>query len=148
MSSIIATVRDGVITDFNAAGTAYFGTTHPFTAVKKWFDVKDHTEETLSVIVLGDQQRTSRLTRDRQQIEADVIVRVTKKLTGDTEAEVDGLCELVELMERYYYANASISTIKGTLQNSLLQLPSRSQLKGSARFYAWVRLTFLCVNQN
>lgn len=146
--SAIATVRDGVITDINAAGTAYFGTAHPFTAVAKWFDPKDHTTEGLAVSVLGDQQRTVRLTRDRQQLEIDIIAHVTKKLTGDTVDEVDALMDLCELLERYYYEEERISTVKGTLSSSLLQLPSRKQLNQAGRFYAWARLTFNCVNQN
>lgn len=144
--SAITTVRDGVKTDFNAAGAAYFGLA--FTATEKWFEVKDNTDEALSVLIIGDQQRTSRLARDRQTIEVDIIAHVRKKLTADTVAEVDALVAVMELMERYYYENARISTVKGTLSNSTLQLPSRKQLSLSGRFYGWARLTFFCVNQN
>ena len=146
--SAIETVRAGVITAFNAAGTGYFGTAYPFTAGAKWFDPKDHSDEDLAVIVLGDGHRKSRLARDRQQIEIDVICHVTQKLQTDAIAEVDALVDLIEAMEQYYYETARISTVKGTLQTSTLQLPSRKQLNQSARFYAWARLTFICVNQN
>lgn len=144
--SVITTVRDGVKADFNSAGVGYFGIA--FTASEKWFEVKDHTDEALSVLIIGDQQRTSRLTRDRQRVEVDIITHVRKKLSADTVSEVDALVGMMELMERYYYDNARISTVKGTLQNSTLQLPSRKQLSQSGRFYGWARLTFLCVNQN
>lgn len=140
MSALIADLRDGIVTDFNAAGVAYFGTS--FTADAKWFDQSDNTDEALGVHVIGDGQRTTRLARDRQQIDLDVIVHVVKKLSGDATAEVDALALLLERCERFYYATARVSTIAADLSASSLQLPSRKMLNKSRRFYGWARLTF------
>ncbi len=146
--SIITDVRDGVIVDFNAAGTAYFGASHPFTADAKWFDQSEQTVTTLEVHVIPDTQIKERLTRNSQKVDASLIVHVTKKLSGATVAEVDGLTDLVEKMESFYYENESVSTLKASLMTSSLQLPTRKMLNKSGRFYAWVRLNFQCLNRN
>lgn len=139
-------VRDGVVTDFNAAGVGFFGVA--FTATAKWFDRTDQTAAGLFVNVIPDAQRKERLTRDRQKVEVDLIVHVVKKLSGDDVAEVDALAELLERVERFYFETARVSTIAATLQSSSLQLPTRKQLSASRRFYGWARLTFVLVNAN
>lgn len=144
--SVAADVRDGVLTDFNAAGLAYFGVA--FTATARWWDRSDQTTTGLVVSVIPDGYRKERLTRDRQRIEVDVIIHVVKKLSGDDVAEVDALFELVERCDRFYFETAKVSTIAATLQASSVQLPTRKQLNASRRFYAWVRLTFSLVNAN
>lgn len=144
--TIIADVRDGVVTDFNAAGVAYFGVA--FTATAKWWDRSDNNDAALVVNVIPDGVRKERIARTRQRVEADLIVHVVKKLAGDTVAEVDALYELVDRVERFYFETDRVSTIAATLQSSSVQLPTRKQLNASRRFYAWARLTFFLINAN
>lgn len=141
-------VRDGVIVDFNAAGTAYFGVTHPFTADAKWFDQTDQTATGLEVHILCDGHAKERITRNSQKVDVSLIAHVVKLLSGDTVAEVDGLVDLIEKMESFYYETERVSTVKATLMTSALQLPSRKMLNKSRRFYGWARLNFQCLNQN
>lgn len=148
MSGIVEQVRNGVVADFNSAGVAYFGAALTTTVGSAWFDQSDNTATGLAVNVIGDGMRSTRLTRNSEGIEVDVIVHVNKKLDGDSVAEVDALAELTEAFERFYYETPKISSVHATLRASSLQLPTRKMLNKSRRFYAWARLTFYLVRNH
>ena len=148
---MIATdIRDGVIADWTAAGTAYFGTDWPFVPQPKWFETINQTDGPLRVAVICDGQRTERLARGYLQTDTDLIVHCTAKLPviGAEVADTDGLTAVLELIERYYYTQAvRVSTVPATQVASQIQLPSRKQLKDGGRWYAWARLTFRVIDK-
>ncbi len=148
---MIATdIRDGVIADFTAAGTAYFGTDWPFTPVPKWFETVNQTDGPLRVAILVDAQRTERIARKHLQTDTDLIVHCTAKLPviGAELADTDGLTTVLQKMERYYYSQAlRISGVPATQMSGQIQLPSRKQLKDGGRWYAWGRLTFRVIEK-
>jgi hypothetical protein len=148
---VIATdIRDGVIADFTAAGTAYFGTDWPFTPVPKWFETVNQTDGPLRVAILVDAQRTERIARKHLQTDTDLIVHCTAKLPviGAELADTDGLTTVLQKMERYYYSQAlRISGVPATQMSGQIQLPSRKQLKDGGRWYAWGRLTFRVIEK-
>ena len=148
---MIATdIRDGVIADWTAAGTAYFGTDWPFVPVPKWFETINQADGPLRVAILVDGQRTERIARKHLQTDTDLIVHCTAKLPviGAEVVDTDGLTTVLQKMERYYYSQAlRISGVPATQMSGQIQLPSRKQLKDGGRWYAWGRLTFRVIEK-
>lgn len=146
--SIAATIRDAIVADFNAAGTAYFGVAHPFTATAKWFEQISNTDETLRVAVIPDQQRTTRTTRGYLATDVDILVHMQRKLSiGSQESgQTDQLFDVLEKLERYYYTQAARVAGVATLVESQVQLPMRKHLKDGGRWYGYARLTFRVID--
>lgn len=148
--SITATIRDGVVTDLNAAGTAYFGATYPFTAAAAWFVAINQTDETLRVDVVADQMRTIRASRGSLERDCDILVHMQRKLSiGAAESgQADDLTTILEKIENYYYQQRlRVSTVPASLIASNIQLPMRKHLKDGGRWYGWARLTFRVFDQ-
>lgn len=141
MAGVVEQLRAGVVSELNAAGTAQFGALW-VPCASEWFDVVEQSEAGLRINVLPDGKRTSRETRGMRRLEVDLIVHVTQGLTGDTVAEVDALCEMLERIESYYFTRRGVATPWATLQASSLQLPTRKSLNKLRRFYGYTRLTF------
>ena len=141
MAGAVEQLRDGVVSELNAAGVAAFGSLW-IPSAAAWFDATDNQEAARKILVIPDQKRTSRETRGMRRLEVDLVVMVTQGLTGDAIADVDGLCEMLERIERYYYIRTGTTTPWATLQSSSIQLPSRKNLNKSRRFYGFTRLTF------
>jgi hypothetical protein len=141
VAGAVEQLRAAVVSQLNAAGVAAFGALW-VPAVSEWFDVTQQDDGSLKISVLPDGKRTSRETRGSRRLEVDLIVHVTKGLAGDTIAEVDALCEMLEAVERYYYTAVGTTSPWATLQSSSLQLPTRKSLNKLRRFYGFARLTF------
>lgn len=148
--SIASDVRNGVVADLNAAGTAYFGVTYPFTAAAAWYVAIDQTSEALRVDVIADSHRTERLARGYRQGDVDILVHMQQKLSiGALESgQADGLVDVLQKIEQYYYTQRlRVSTVPASLVASQIQLPMRKHLKDGGRFYAWSRLTFRVISK-
>lgn len=141
MAGAVEELRAAVVTQLNTAGVATFGSAW-VPAVSQWFDATQQDETATKIVVLPDGKRTSRETRGMRRLEIDLIVHLTKGLTGDSVAEVDALCEMLEQVERYYYTITGTTSPWATLQSSSMQLPTRKSLNKLRRFYGFTRLTF------
>lgn len=142
MAGALQLVRDAVVAELNGAGQQVFGS-HWVPATPQWFDATDQQDQGTKIIVVPDGKRTSRQTRNSQQIIVDLVVMVTKGLPDDTISDVDQLCEMLEKIEAYYYSVKGIASPKASLAASQIQLPSRKNLNKSRRFYGFTQLSFM-----
>jgi hypothetical protein len=142
---IVSDLRDAVIADLTSAGAGYFGPLWTVAPIARWYESIQQSDGPLRIAVIADAQRTERTARGYLQVDCDLIVHATAKLSqpaNDLE-ETDDLTEILEKIERYYYVQAlRVSTTPATMTATETQLPSRKQLREHARWYAWCRLTF------